>query len=92
MKVRITREWIYLDSETEKETRCLERFIFGDKKRGIPAAKMLFMNGAHFGSSGENAGMAIRKLSEIEQDIEAMERVGKILGKVWNDKWIKGGK
>lgn len=82
MKVRITKEWIHISSETEKETTCLERFIWGDKKRGIPAARMLFMNGASFGSSGEHTSMAIRKLSEIEQDIEAMERVNIILKKV----------
>lgn len=75
MKVRVTKEWIYLNSETEKEAKHLKGFIFGDKKRGIPAARILFLNGTSLSTNENDVGIAIRKLLEVELDIECVQRL-----------------
>ncbi len=80
MKVTITKKRIYLDSETEKETKSLEGFIFGDKKHRIPEARILFLNGMNLGSSGTSWGITIRKLSEGEMNLECALIVVESLG------------
>ena len=78
MKVEVTREWIYLNSETEREAKRLKGFIWGDKKRGIPRARMLFVNGTRQSTNEIDVGIAIRKVSEVELDIECMQRLKEI--------------